>query len=113
GSTHVALKNCRLLVMNFTQPAGNPPCTGIIRTPNDGARYQVDLEDCLLMGCKVFSDEKPTPLQCTLKGKNFAYVQFNNPVPEGMIPMKGWPVELFRYMAPPETPEGLGTASEQ
>ena len=113
GSTHVALKNCRLLVMNFTQPAGTPPCTGIIRTPNDGARYQVDLEDCLLMGCKVFSDEKPTPPKYTLKGKNCAYVQFNNPVPEGMIPMKGWPVDLFRYMAPPETPEGLGTASEQ
>ncbi|MBQ6621190.1 MAG: hypothetical protein IJH68_13695 [Thermoguttaceae bacterium] len=113
GSTHVALKNCRLLVMNFTQPAGDPPCTGIIRTANDGSRYQIDLEDCLLMGCKVFSDEAPTPPRYTLKGKNCAYVQFNNPVPEGMIPMKGWPVDLFRYMAPPETPEGLNTASQR
>ena len=112
GSTHVALKNCRLLVMNFTQPAGSPPCTGIIRTPNDGSRYQVDLEDCQLMGCKVFSDEKPTPPGYTLKGKNYAYVQFNNPVPEGMIPMKGWPVDLFRFMAPPQVPAELNTTTE-
>ena len=112
GSTHVALKNCRLLVMNFTQPVGNPPCTGIIRTPNDGSRYRVDLEDCQLMGCKVFSDEKPTPPRYTLKGKNHAYVQFNNPVPEGMIPMKGWPVDLFRFMAPPKTPAELNTTAD-
>ena len=45
--------------------------------------------------------------------ENYALAPQSPYLPEGMIPMKGWPVELFRYMAPPETPEGLGTASEQ
>lgn len=101
GSTHVALRGCRLLVMNFTQPAGTPPNTGIIRTPNDGSRYLIDLEDCQLMGCKVFSDEKPTPPQYTLKGHNRVYIQYTREIPDGMEPMHGWPVELFQQMAPP------------
>lgn len=101
GSTHVTLRGCRLLVMNFTQPAGDPPCTGIIRTPNDGSRYKIDLEDCELMGCKVFSDEKPNPPQYTLKGRNRVYIQYTREIPDGMEPMHGWPVELFQQMAPP------------
>lgn len=101
GSTHIALKNCRLIVMNFTQPVGEPPCTGIIRTPNDGTRYRVDLEDCSLMGCKAFSHEKANPPQYTLKGRNRVYLQYTQEIPEGMEPMRGWPVELFQYLAPP------------
>jgi len=105
GTTYVSLRRCRLIVLNFTQPAGDPPHTGVIRTPNDGDCYRVDLEDCDLMGCKIFSDEKPTPFQYTLKGRNRAYPQFNNPIPEGFELFEGWPVELFERTAPPKTPE--------
>ena len=102
GSTHIAARKCDLIVLNFTQPAGTPPNSGVIRTPNDGSRYLIELEDCQLMGCKAFSDEKPNPPQYVLRGRNRAYVQFNNPVPEGMEPIEGWPVELFEKIAPPE-----------
>ncbi|MDD3590695.1 MAG: hypothetical protein PHO46_10565 [Thermoguttaceae bacterium] len=78
--------------------------TGVVRTPNDGARFLIDLEDCDLMGCKIFSDEKPTPPQYTLKGRNRAYTQFMNETPTGMEPYEGWPVELFQHSAPPLAP---------
>ncbi|MBQ9813112.1 MAG: hypothetical protein IJM54_07335 [Thermoguttaceae bacterium] len=102
GSTHVAARKCRMIVNNFTQPAGQPQMSGVIRTPNDGSKYLIDLEDCDMMGCKIFSDEKENPPQYTLKGRNRAYVQFTHDVPEGMERFEGWPVELFQYMAPPE-----------
>ena len=104
GSTHVAARKCRMIVNNFTQPVGDPPMTGVVRTPNDGARFLIDLEDCDLMGCKIFSDEKPTPPQYTLKGRNRAYTQFMNETPAGMEPYEGWPVELFQHSAPPLAP---------
>ncbi|MBQ9813111.1 MAG: hypothetical protein IJM54_07330 [Thermoguttaceae bacterium] len=101
GSTHVAARKCRMIVNNFTQPAGQPQMSGVIRSPNDGSRYLIDLEDCDMMGCKIFSDEKPNPPQYTFKGVNRAYTQFTHETPKGMERFEGWPIELFQYMAPP------------
>ncbi|MBQ9874415.1 MAG: hypothetical protein IJM30_08115 [Thermoguttaceae bacterium] len=106
GSTHIAARNCKMIVLNFTQPAGQPQPTGVIRTPNDGSRYLIELEDCDLMGCKIFSDEKPNPPQYRAKGRVRAYTQFQHSVPEGMKPFEGWPSELFQYLAPPAAPTG-------
>lgn len=111
GFTYLSLKNCRLIVWNFSQPHGRPS-TGIIRTPNDGERYKVDLEDCQLMGFKVFSEEGEGSPLYTIKGKVEAYVQFQQAVPKGMVRLERWPVELFQHVAPP-TPRPVRSKSAQ
>ncbi len=60
--TRVKFKNCRLIVLNFSQPRGTPS-KGIIRSDaKEGKQLHVDLEDCLLMGYKVFVCARATCL---------------------------------------------------
>jgi hypothetical protein len=99
--THVNFKGCRLIVLNFSQPAGTPS-TGIIHVPLDAANHlKVDLEDCLLMGFKVFGE---SPILFTTKGRVEAYVQYQQPVPEGFVRLTSWPAKAFRSVAPPVSP---------
>ncbi len=102
--TRVGLKNCRLMVLNFSQPQGTP-VEGIIQSVQEGKLLHVDLEDCSLMGYKVFGVivQKATAkdLGYTVKGKVRAYVQFQQEVPAGIERLTAWPVELFQSVAPP------------
>ncbi len=97
--THAKLVNCRLIALNFSQPHGTP-IDGIIQSVQDGKLLKVDLEDCTLMGYKVFgvivNKESVGDIQYTTKGKVAAYVQFQQQTPEGIERLTDWPVELFR-----------------
>ena len=98
--------NCRMIVLNFTQPEMGGKSTGIISTENhrDTGRLHVDLENCTLAGFSVFTPGPASEaVTCTTKGTVQAYVQFKQTVPEGFQRLGLWPVELFSQMAPPST----------
>ncbi len=105
--THASLKNCRLVVLNFSQPQGTP-IEGVIQSVQSGKLLHVDLEDCTLMGYKIFGVivEKATArdIQYTTKGKVKAYVQFQQDIPPGMERLPTWPVKIFQSIAPPPLP---------
>lgn len=103
-NTRVKFVNCRMIVLNFSQPVGTPS-TGIIHTPLDGRQLHVDLEDCTMMGYRVFGAGKGD-IEYTTKGKVTAYVQFRQGVPKGIEALGLWPVELFAAAAPPVKPRG-------
>ena len=109
GYTRVQLKNCRLVTLNFSQPHGTPT-DGIIQSVVDGKFLHVDLEDCTLMGYKVFGvrQRKKTEkdIGYTTKGSVRAYVQFQQAVPKGFLRLGHWPVEVFKMILPPEPPRG-------
>ena len=100
----VRLVNCRMIVLNFTQPEMGGKSTGILCTENHAptGRLHVDLEDCTLAGYTLFT---PGPagkaLTFTTKGRTQAYVQFKQTVPEGFERLGRWPADLFARMAPP------------
>ena len=96
-------KDCRLIVLNFSQPRGTPS-TGIICSEvADPQLAHVDLEDCTLMGYKVFGTEgKEGEISYSTKGKVRAYVQFQQPVPEGFERLGLWPVEAFSRIRLPD-----------
>ena len=102
GYTRVKFVNCRMIVLNFSQPVGTPS-GGIIHTPLDGGQLHVDLEDCTLMGYKVFGAGKGD-IQYTTKGTVRAYVQFQQSVPAGFERLGLWPAEVFQGIAPPQRP---------
>lgn len=95
------LKDCRLIVLNFSQPRGTPS-SGIICSDVADPKYvHVDLEDCGLMGYKVFGTGKnPGRISYTTQGDVSAYVQFEQTVPEGIKRLGLWPVGLFRALGP-------------
>jgi hypothetical protein len=98
------LVNCRLIVLNFTQPEMGGKSTGIICTQGHAptGRLHVDLEDCTLAGYSVFtSGEEGKAVTYTTKGKTQAYVQFKQDVPEGFERVGLWPADLFAQIAPP------------
>ncbi len=70
-----------------------------------GHRVIVRPEDCTLMGYKVFGvivdKDSVDKLRYTCRGKVQAYVQFQQPVPEGMQTLTTWPVDVFQSIAPP------------
>lgn len=104
--TRAKFVNCRLIVLNFTQPEMGGKSTGIICTEGHSptGRLQVDLEDCTLAGYSVFTPgEAAKAVSYTIKGKTRAYVQFKQSVPAGFERVGLWPVELFSQMAPPMT----------
>jgi hypothetical protein len=116
----ITMKNCRLISLNFSQPAGTPS-TGIVSTvvavPD---QVHIDFEDCTLMGYKVFGTGNPKvnlgvvggagdKIRYTTKGKVQAYVQFQQAVPDGFERLNLWPVEAFDWIAPPKA--GNGQAS--
>ena len=102
--------NCRMIVLNFTQPEMGGKSTGILCTQGHGptGRLHVDLEDCILAGYSVFtSGAKSKAVSYTTKGKVQAYVQFKQPMPEGFQRLGLWPTDLFARMAPPRSPAEL------
>ena len=102
--------NCRMIVLNFTQPEMGGQSTGIICTEKHSptGRLHVDLENCTLAGYTVFT---PGPdgdvVSFSTHGKVQAYVQFKQSVPEGFERLGLWPAELFSQMAPPRSPQDL------
>jgi len=103
--SRVRLRNCRLVTLNFSQPPGTPT-DGIIQSVQDGKLLHVELEDCVLMGYKVFgvivNKETVKDIGYTLKGNVQAYVQFQQEVPEGMHRLPHWPIDAFQTITPPE-----------
>ena len=112
--------NCRMIVLNFTQPEMGGKSTGIICTERSwgadrsvaakdaGRRLHVDLEDCILAGYSVFTPgEDAKAASYTTKGEVQAYVQFKQPLPEGFERLGLWPTALFGRIAPPRSPEEL------
>ncbi|MEX2170466.1 MAG: hypothetical protein WD851_14215 [Pirellulales bacterium] len=102
--THARLARCRLAALNFSQPHGTPT-DGVIQSVQEGKLLKVDLEDCTLMGYKVFGvivqKETTDQIAYTTKGDNQAYVQFQQELPPGMKRINHWPVELFQSLSPP------------
>ncbi len=102
--SRVRFKNCRLITINFSQPAGTPS-SGIICCDIPGAHCQLDLEDCSLMGYKVFgisqgNGKRTDPVQYSIRGKVQAYVQFQQDVPKGFERLGHWPVDVFDALLP-------------
>jgi hypothetical protein len=93
-STHAKLVGCRLIALNFSQPHGTPT-DGIIQSVEEGKLLHVDLEDCTLMGYKVFGvivkKGTASDIRYTTKGDVKAYVQFQQNVPKGMHRLGHWP----------------------
>jgi len=111
GYSRVKIKNCRLIVLNFSQPHGQPS-TGVIYSTIKGKLLHVDLEDSILVGYKVFgsggaqfgSGKRPDggPISYTTTGKVQAYVHYRQTVPEGLERLRFWPVEVFDALQPPK-----------
>jgi hypothetical protein len=102
--SRILLRNCRLIVLNFSQPAGTPS-SGIICCDIPGKNCHLDLEDCRLMGYKVFGispgiGTRKDPVEYTTKGHVRAYVQYQQDVPKGFERLNQWPVDLFDALAP-------------
>jgi hypothetical protein len=102
-------RNCRMIVLNFTQPEMGGKSTGIICTqghaPN--GKLHVDLEDCMLAGYSLFTfGQDAKAVSYTTKGKVQAYLQFKQTLPDGFERLGAWPTDLFSEMAPPRTPGG-------
>jgi len=104
--SRVTFKNCRLIVLNFSQPHGTPSSGIICCGCKDGKQLHVDFEDTVMMGFKVFGTRAGN-VSYTVKGKVQAYVQFQQPVPQGFERLRVWPIELFSRIAPPARPEDL------
>jgi len=113
GFTRVALKGCRLVSLNFSQPQGRPG-TGVICSTVEGRLLHVDLEDCVLMGGTILGAGKGEVSYRT-RGDVQAYAQFQQPVPQGMHRLGHWPVEVFSTLLPPAppTPARLGLRVDQ
>ena len=107
--TRVKLKNCRLIVLNFSQPQGTPSSGIICCGCKDGRQLHVDLEDCVLMGYKVFGT-RAGEVSYSIKGKVSAYVQYRQPVPQGFERLRYWPVEAFSSIGPPRIGDSRSTA---
>jgi len=104
--------DCRMIVLNFTQPEMGGKSTGILCTQGHSPTGQlhVDLENCILAGYSVVTPGPASKaLSYTTKGKVQAYVQFKQPMPKGFERLGRWPTELFSRMAPPRSPENLKT----
>ena len=100
----VRLNRCRLITLNFSQPQGTPS-DGVIQSVEQGKYLRVELEDCDLMGYKVFgvrvNKETEKDIQYAVKGTCRAYVQFQQGVPEGFQRVTKWPVDVFSVLVPP------------
>jgi hypothetical protein len=109
-STWASLKRCRLITLNFSQPAGTPT-DGIIQSVERGKFLHVDLEDCTLMGYKVFGVKVATntqsEIQYTTKGAVNAYIQFQQEMPKGFLRLDHWPSDTFAALTPPPVHRGL------
>ncbi len=98
--------NCRMIVLNFTQPEMGGKSTGILCTEGHAptGRLHVDLEDCVLAGYSLFTPGIASEaLSYTTRGKVEAYVQFRQSVPSDFERLAQWPTDLFSQMAPPQS----------
>ena len=100
----VKLVDCRLVALNFSQPHGTP-IDGIIQSVEHGKHLHVELQDCTLMGYKVFgvrvNKDTVGELGYTTRGSVRAYVQFQQDVPPGITRLSHWPVDTFQALIPP------------
>jgi len=102
--------NCRMIVLNFTQPEMGGKSTGIICTQGHSptGRLHVDLEDCILAGYSLFTPgDEAKAASYTTKGTVQAYVQFKQSLPKGFKRLGLWPIDLFSQIAPPRNPKEL------
>jgi len=102
--------NCRMIVLNFTQPEMGGHSTGVLCTEKHqpSGRLHLDLEDCILAGYSLLTpgnDAKAASY--TTKGRVRAYLQFKQPLPEGFERLGLWPADLFSQIAPPRSPADL------
>lgn len=102
--TRVLVKDCRLIALNFSQPAGTP-IDGIIQSVQNGKYLHVDLVDSTLMGYKVLGvkvdQDSVDALGYTTTGAVQAYVQFQQEVPPGFFRLQQWPAAVFEQLIPP------------
>ncbi len=102
-SSRVAVRRCRLIALNFSQPAGTPT-EGIIQSVQHGKYLHVELEDSTLMGYKVFgcpvARDTAGELGYTVKGDVRAYVQFQQETPKDITRLDRWPIVAFTDLAP-------------
>jgi hypothetical protein len=109
GYTRVRFKNCRLIVLNFSQPHGTP-ATGVAYSDLKGKFLHVDFEGCTLVGYKPLGARDNDMFGYTCTGTNRAYVQYRQAVPAGFERLRFWPVEVFsdllpgRFVAPGRSP---------
>jgi hypothetical protein len=114
--TRVKLDRCKLIALNFSQPQGTPT-NGIIQSVQEGKLLAVDLEDCTLMGYKVFGvivdKETAGDIQYTTKGDVKAYIQFQQDLPAGFLRLSAWPTEIFQQLMPPSPRQRSGFADKE
>jgi hypothetical protein len=98
----VKLKGCKLVTLNFSQPAGTPT-NGIIQSVEEGKFLHVEMEYSVLQGYKVFgvSVNKDTArdIGCTIRGEVKAYIQFQQEIPQGITRLGTWPMDVFHSIA--------------
>jgi hypothetical protein len=97
--TRVKFIDTRLIVLNFSQPQGTPS-TGAIYSDVAGKYLHVDLQDCTVMGYRVFGARSNDMFSYTLAGTNRAYVQYRQEVPAGFERLRFWPVDVFNDLLP-------------
>lgn len=98
-NTRVRFTKCRLLTLNFSQPHGEPAQV-ISCGSADGRQLHVDLEDTVLAGYQVFGG-RSNNVSYSTTGHVAAYVQYVQPLPEGIDRLRYWPVEAFASLLPP------------
>ena len=113
--SHVGVRRCRLIALNFSQPHGTPT-DGIIQSVEHGRYLRIELEDTTLMGFKVFGSivdkSSADQIQYAARGAVQAYVQFTQEVPAGIHRLGRWPAGLFADLVPPP-PEQTGPVLTQ
>ena len=102
--TRAKCTGSKLIALNFSQPAGTPT-DGVVQSVQAGKHFAADFEDCLLMGYTLFGVKVETEtlpdFKHTTKGNCMAYVQFQQPVPEGFQRLGHWPAEHYADLIPP------------
>lgn len=98
----VKVDRCRLVALNFSQPAGTPT-DGIVQSVQNGKYLHVDFKDSTLMGYKVFGvrvdKDSAKDIGYSVTGDVKAYVQHTQDVPEGMLRLGHWPADVFDHIA--------------
>ena len=112
----IKVNRCRLVTLNFSQPAGTPT-DGIVQSVQNGKYLHVDFEDSTLMGYKVFGvrvdKDSVGDIGYSVKGNVQAYVQHTQDVPKGMLRLGAWPAGVFDTIAEFSTGQHPGTGPQK